>query len=249
MKKGFTLAEVLITLGIIGVVAALTIPSMVAKHQERERIVKLKKAYGTIQTAFNTAQFERGDLNTWADGTTGTTGSDNQAVYDNLSPYLKIGKNCGIANNRDCFPDRVKWLSDSSKETLMRTNLYKFVLNDGTAIAWHFPHAGVSMPGHLGGGPVDTITKCTENITCGYIYVDVNGMKGPNTYGKDVFQFIIFSGTKAVQHRGTTIWTPFEDTCLANQGTGCAGWVLIHGNMDYLHCPDKISWNGPYSCK
>ncbi len=44
MKKlGFTLAETLITLGIIGVVSALTIPSLIAKHQEKTRIIKLKK--------------------------------------------------------------------------------------------------------------------------------------------------------------------------------------------------------------
>lgn len=38
MKKGFTLAEVLITLGIIGVVAAMTIPTLVSKSQQRQHV-------------------------------------------------------------------------------------------------------------------------------------------------------------------------------------------------------------------
>lgn len=40
---GFTLAEVLITLGIIGVVAALTMPSLIAEHQKNKLLQELKK--------------------------------------------------------------------------------------------------------------------------------------------------------------------------------------------------------------
>ena len=43
MKKAFTLAEVLITLGIIGVVAAMTMPSLIQNYKERETVSKVKK--------------------------------------------------------------------------------------------------------------------------------------------------------------------------------------------------------------
>jgi len=44
-KKGFTLAEVLITLGIIGVVASLTIPTLMANYQKVQYVTGLKRAY------------------------------------------------------------------------------------------------------------------------------------------------------------------------------------------------------------
>lgn len=48
VTKGFTLAEVLITLGIIGIVAALTIPNLIARNEERVRETQLKKAYSVL---------------------------------------------------------------------------------------------------------------------------------------------------------------------------------------------------------
>ena len=48
MKKGFTLAEVLITLGIIGVVAAMTIPTLISKSQQRQHVVAWRKAYSAL---------------------------------------------------------------------------------------------------------------------------------------------------------------------------------------------------------
>ena len=44
-RKGFTLAEVLITLGIIGVVAAMTIPTLMAKFEKQQYVTQLKETY------------------------------------------------------------------------------------------------------------------------------------------------------------------------------------------------------------
>lgn len=51
IKKAFTLAEVLITLGIIGVIAAMTIPALMVKYQKRQVEAKLPKFYSTINQA------------------------------------------------------------------------------------------------------------------------------------------------------------------------------------------------------
>ena len=59
----FTLAEVLITLGVIGVVAALTIPSLIAKHQKKVYVTQLQKAYNTVTNAFKLMQAESGSDN------------------------------------------------------------------------------------------------------------------------------------------------------------------------------------------
>ena len=50
-KQAFTLAEILITLGIIGLVAALTLPSVIANYQKKQTVVKLKKVYTTLSQA------------------------------------------------------------------------------------------------------------------------------------------------------------------------------------------------------
>ena len=60
LKNGFTLAEVLITLGIIGVVAALTIPTLIGNYQKKEVAVRLQKMYNTIQNAISLAEEENG---------------------------------------------------------------------------------------------------------------------------------------------------------------------------------------------
>ncbi|MDR1327933.1 MAG: type II secretion system GspH family protein, partial [Heliobacteriaceae bacterium] len=59
-KNAFTLAEVLITLGIIGIVAALTMPGLIANHKEKETVTKLRKVYSSIQQAFLKNYAEQG---------------------------------------------------------------------------------------------------------------------------------------------------------------------------------------------
>ena len=56
MKNGFTLAEVLITLGIIGIVAAMTLPALVGKYQKKVTVTRLKKFYSTMQQAIQLAE-------------------------------------------------------------------------------------------------------------------------------------------------------------------------------------------------
>lgn len=64
-EKAFTLAEVLITLGIIGIVAALTLPALVASNKEKARVTNLKKIYSQMQNAWNMAIAENGDATNW----------------------------------------------------------------------------------------------------------------------------------------------------------------------------------------
>ena len=65
-KKGFTLAEVLITLGIIGIVAAMTMPSLIQNHQKRVTAERLKKMYTTLRTAIDLAELDNGERENWS---------------------------------------------------------------------------------------------------------------------------------------------------------------------------------------
>ena len=60
-KEAFTLAEVLITLGIIGIVASLTLPTIIEQHQKLETVTKIKKAYSTLSQAIERAKVDNGD--------------------------------------------------------------------------------------------------------------------------------------------------------------------------------------------
>ena len=65
MKKGFTLAEVLITLGIIGVVAAMTLPSVVGNYKKKVTVTRLKKFYSTMQQVIQLSEKDYGDIAYW----------------------------------------------------------------------------------------------------------------------------------------------------------------------------------------
>lgn len=93
-KKAFTLAEVLITLGIIGVVAALTMPSLIAHHRKVATASKLKKFYSTMEQAIRFGEAEYGDSNEWVKPDTQEDENGNGRVSKEffmtyLAPYFK----------------------------------------------------------------------------------------------------------------------------------------------------------------
>jgi prepilin-type N-terminal cleavage/methylation domain-containing protein len=88
MKKGFTLAEVLITLTIIGVVAALTIPGLIASYQKKVVETRIKKFYSVIQQAIKMIEANGSTLDATGYGSAG--GTDKALKYwEQLSPYIK----------------------------------------------------------------------------------------------------------------------------------------------------------------
>ena len=92
-KLGFTLAEVLITLGIIGVVAAMTLPSLIAKYEKKVATTRLKKFYTTYSQAFIQAQNEFVETGGEDILTSGSNPEQMLAWYNRyLKPYLKTAK-------------------------------------------------------------------------------------------------------------------------------------------------------------
>mgnify|MGYP004452826413 FL=1 len=89
IKKGFTLAEVLITLGIIGVVAAMTMPSLVANYEKKRTATAVKKAYSELSQALKLAEVDYGAMEYW-DYPDGTDIEENKAFVNRyITPYYK----------------------------------------------------------------------------------------------------------------------------------------------------------------
>lgn len=156
MKKSFslafTLSEVLITLGIIGVVAALTIPFLIVKHQKQQTVVQLKKAYAELQTVFFNAENEFGSVKNW----------DIYNYTGNLA-YIIINyyKNAIMIDRKLRCSDGIKSLSGGCPLGEHSSLGQSFVTADGKII------------------------YCFMN----WIFVDLNGNRGPNIQGKDIFEF------------------------------------------------------------
>lgn len=65
MKKGFTLAEVLITLGIIGIVAAITLPTLMTNYKKKATATRVKKAYAEVLQAIKLSEVDNDSMESW----------------------------------------------------------------------------------------------------------------------------------------------------------------------------------------
>src|SRR5574344_822931 len=103
-KKAFTLAEVLIVIGIIGVISAFTIPVLMNKIQNHEYKVAYKKAYSDISNAFSSA-ISNGELTSrtnWSDA----VASDSE--WEALSEHFKKIRTCNSGELSKCWADGEK---------------------------------------------------------------------------------------------------------------------------------------------
>lgn len=217
--KAFTLAEVLITLGIIGIVAAITMPTLIENHREKVTVTRLKKVYSILSQAYMSAFSENVSIAEWGLGERFSK-EGAQAIAEKMIPYLKLSKDCGF--EKGCFPNNTiyRYLSGTSWYRIDSSDrAYKFILADGTLVA----------------------IESAE--TQGKIFVDINGFKGPNQYGRDLFSFWL-QDNKVVP-------LGLEDDKTYKFGTneGYTAWVIFNENMDYLRCPDKLGWDKAKSCK
>ncbi len=234
MKKinGFTLAEVLITLVIIGIIAAMTIPSLMNKTNEQETVVAVKKAYSILGQAYQRMVAENGEFNSSYFGSTKLEITKN--FGDEFVKYFNVQKNCKMETNTDCwstenggmykFFDGSDWVNWNGLD-----DYYKFRLSDGMSVGY----------GLFKDAKVTGTAEYLKNVT-GDFFVDVNGDKGPNTLGKDTFTFWL------TKYGFVPVGTPSDDafdsslSLCKTYGRGCAAWVITKGNMDYLR--KDISW-------
>ena len=183
-KIAFTLAEVLITLGIIGVVAALTLPVITEKVNEIIMVNKLKKVYSVLSQAMLYTAAADGDYSSLS-LQDGSIQSIEQWYRKALKPQLHITKEC--INTAGCWAKGVKTLNGaepyaSRGDKGIGDDIIIFRTNDGYNV--NIDAYTYSAEGRFG-----VKLKNTGNDYLG-VFVDVNGDKKPNLIGKDIFMFI-----------------------------------------------------------
>ena len=142
----FTLAEILITLGIIGVVAAMTMPSLMQHYKRQQATARIKKFVSVINQALISAENDLGPREDWVIGEMDNSDSAYNFLNTYIKPYIKS--------------------ADIEKRTLFGRNMATLRFVDGSQMS-------------------------VKVGACYDIWYDINGEKGPNEKGKDIFVFIL----------------------------------------------------------
>ena len=216
-RVAFTLAEVLITLGIIGVVAALTIPTLMSNYREKLLVNQLKKINSTLAQSLTLAEVQNGNI-----GEIKVTLNVAEKLFDAYwVPYFKMAKlcndsysTCGYASNmpfkspKSYSDSLLVWNPQSRKAFLGQDGAFYlvcfFIVSDDTGL------------------PV---------LDKNYIVVDLNGSKEPNVVGKDVFFFEYKSGKSVFPYGYNKSDSEIKQDCLVT-GRSCtevikrSGWKI-----------------------
>ena len=195
MKKGFTLAEVLVTLGIIGVVSAMTVPTLMQNYQRKSYVTQLHKVYNEFQQALVQYQTDKNALNLTE------AGLNSQAnLHTFVSTYFRVVQTCSNSLT-PCFPDQnsYKKMNGTTLNTAYTvTNSY--VLASGASVRFLYSASGDKI---------------------GNIMVDINGKQGPNILGRDLFTIAVYKNG-ALDDTATT--APLSETERNNLYTSnCTG--------------------------
>ena len=206
-KVAFTLAEVLITLGIIGVVAAMTLPTLIQKYQDKELANQVRKVYSDINNAAVKAQSDF------------ALPGDNSGLFNPSNTHLQTAQNfikyfngaklCESRSKQYCkqYYYDIKYANKYTENNLTTTawqSLYPtIILNNGAILhilqrhnencyalesyvvkdEYGFPVLDADGNEQIRSSPVHL---------CATIVMDVNGIKRPNRYGQDVYSVMIY---------------------------------------------------------
>lgn len=241
-KAAFTLAEVLITLGIIGIVAALTIPTLIQKYKEKVTVNKVLSAYSLLSNAYSMLLDEYGTPDTWED-------KSDLGVANMFAKKLELGRICSPRSDVNCYTYSIRYSTLTGYDGLSAD---RFLFGGEGLLKDMFVIFEMDSPTCRGVNEY-TWDSVTENSPywhmCGHIKVDINGDKLPNRHGVDLFSFI-FTDSKIIPN-GTppTPYYSLRSSCNPNlattwdgsrNGTFCAAWIIVNKNMDYLH--KTVSW-------
>lgn len=193
----------MITLGIIGVVAALTIPGLIANYQKRKTVTQLKETYSIMQQAMKLSQEDNGEVDSWD-----TTLSGKAFFEKYIQNYVKVMNSYSSGELFKVAPRTNLNGSRYSGTTYTGGNAYHFSLINGAIVS-----------ANLNSG----------NESGLWVGIDVNGISKPNKVGKDTFLFFLSSeyGLQPLGNAGTPAsWSIGKvykrDVVKGSSGSSCA---------------------------
>lgn len=186
MNKAFTMAEVLVTIGIIGVVAAMTLNSLITTYQKQQTVEQLKKVYTTIEQAIKLSEVDNEAIKFW-NFEQSTSDFCNQYIF----PYMQKVSKLNLQSVERITYYRPNGIKEDNF-TPVNKNVQAYSLPDGTTF---FVQDNASIK------PSRTVL------------IDLNGSRKPNTFGKDVFVYSISKdyGLVPYGYKGTSDVTTYDE--------------------------------------
>ena len=158
------MAETLITLAIIGVVAAITMPTLIKSYQKHQTVTQLRKVYSDLSNASRRSENDNGPMTEWE--------LPVSAAYGDVVPYLQKYWLPYFQGAKIASKDEIEKQGYSILNKHSAISNY-VILNNGVILSFSF---------YVGGG--------TKYI---WLFADINGMKGPNKVARDIFVFDAYS--------------------------------------------------------
>lgn len=249
-KRAFTLAEVLITLGIIGIVVAMTLPALIASNKEKARVTNLKKIYSQMQNAWNMAIAENGDATNWdlAKTDTGSKNEDGASILDHsgrekfmsyILPYFKVTNDVTVNYEGDYSLDGRKFGDAMSIKT------------DGSSASASIPMTIVTPDGFV--LVMGWITAPNSAGRMGDFWVILPNERkmitGVTRFHFDIYAKKGFVPTGSLQSDFVRLCDVKNKTIASDRnGRSCTAWALQMENMEYMKCND-LSFSGKKKCK
>ena len=235
-KFGFTLAEVLITLGIIGIVAAMTIPTLISKNQKRVIEAKLKEDYSIIQQVIKSNESNDVDMSMLLQD--GNTDSQKEWFETYFAPYMKY--------SHVCYETKGCWQNNKTKLLTGATvandrpgygigaGIVSVTLNNGTNITMDVWSGTNQMRDYFG------INYTQTGMS---IFIDANGDSGPNVVGKDIY-LLTYTPDYGILPAGFhKTKEEVNNNCSKNDSTSLAGYYcLLKVKNNGWVIPDEV-WN------
>lgn len=176
-RFALTLSEVLLTLTIVGVIAALTISGLVNKVNETKNLAALKKIYTVLNQVTMFVILDRSSPNYW--GLDEYSQDSSELAYSYYKPYFKVVREC--SNQTGCWKYPTKFLSGKVYMRRAQFYQYMFTLVDGMNVLMNiYPKEVIAS--EFG------VNAAKDSIV---FVVDVNGDAPPNQIGRDIFAFVL----------------------------------------------------------
>ncbi len=226
MKRAFSLAEVLIVLFVIGVIAVLAIPNIIWTVQKMDLTSKFTKNYSALSTSVKKSESIEGNFSNW------NWISGEQIFNDYFEGQFSTLRICA-PGEEGCGDAEYTYLNGTRVDNPFPDNLFRFITADGAK--WVI---GINQ-------------NCLSSKQyCALFRVDINGDSGPNSYGRDVFTFFLLPYTNEIRVEGlynypsqydeTDGWSKKSTAEIENDcsktggGTLCGAKILLDGyKMNY----------------